>query len=136
MAINLFTKHTIFEIGTADFFTSFFDTIEYRLTRGLFGKKYPIVLTEFYKGNLKYENLEKAERELNDIQKRLKKLNPSKVVWDKNDLSKKPPWGNNISSDITDLSNYYVTSNGKDLFEVLFKAINKAKSEKSGIEIK
>ena len=135
MGIHLSTSHYIYEIGTSDFLTSFFNTIECRLTKGLFGKKYPIVLNEFYNGNLKYENLEKAERELKDIQKRLKKIKPSKVVWDKNDLNKTPPWGNEISSDITDLSNYYVTSDGRDLFDVIFRVIEKAKSEKSGIKI-
>ncbi len=135
MGVHLSTSNYIYDIGTSDFLTSFFDTIEYRLTKGLFRKKYPIVLNEFYNGHLKYENLEKAEQELKDIQKRLKKFKPSKVIWDKNDLDKKPPWGNKISSDITDLSNYYVTSNGKDLFDVIFKAIEKAKSEKSGITI-
>ncbi len=133
MRVHLRTNNLIYEIGSSDFFTSFFDTIEIRLTNRLFGKKYPVVLTDFYNGNLKYENLDKAEKELKDIQKRLKKFKPSKVVWDKYDLNKMPPWGNDISSDITDLSNYYVTSDGKDLFEVIFRAIEMAKSQKSGI---
>lgn len=135
MGLHLSTSHYIYEIGTSDFLTSFFDTIEYRLTRGIFGKKYPVVLNEFYNGYPKYENLDNAEKELKDIQKRLKKLKPSKVIWDKNDLNKKPPWGDNISSDITDLSNYHVTSDGKVLFDVIFRAIEKGKSEKSGIKI-
>ncbi|MBB3697739.1 immunity 70 family protein [Flammeovirga yaeyamensis] len=135
MGLHLRTNHYIFEIGTSEFLTSFFDTIEVRLTKGLFGKKYPIILNELYQGNLNYENLDLAKKELNDIQKRLKKLKPSKVVWDKYDRNKKPPWGNNISPDITNLSNYFVTSGGKDLFEVILRAIETAKSEKSGITI-
>ena len=135
MGVHLRTNHFTFEIGTSDFFASFFDTIEIRLTKGIFGKKYPIVLNEFYRGNLNYQSLDKAEEELQDIQKRLRKFKPSKVVWDKYDLDKMPPWGNDISSDITDLSNYFVTSDGKDLFEVIFRAIETAKSEKSGIKI-
>tara|TARA_R110002096_G_C14454124_1_gene711798 strand:- start:58 stop:468 length:411 start_codon:yes stop_codon:yes gene_type:complete len=135
MGVHLNTGNNIYEIGTSSFLISFFDTIEYRLTKGVFGKKYPIVLNEFYNGNLKDENLVKAELELKDIQKRLKKFKPSKVIWDKHDLNKKPPWGNNISSDITDLSNYFVTSDGKDMFEVIFEAIEMAKIEKNGIKI-
>ncbi|MFD2824518.1 immunity 70 family protein [Lacinutrix iliipiscaria] len=135
MGVHLKTKNLIYEIGAIDFLTSFFHTIEYRLTKGFFGKKYPIILGEFYDGELKYENLERAEKELKDIQKRLKKFKPSKVIWDKNDLKKTPPWENNISEDITDLSNYYVTSNGKDLFEIIFLAIEDAKYLKSGIII-
>ncbi|MEQ9441805.1 MAG: immunity 70 family protein [Cyclobacteriaceae bacterium] len=135
MGVHLRTSHFIYEIGTSDFLTSFFDTIEVRLTKGIFGKKYPTVLNEFYNGNLNYENLDKAEKELKEIQNRLKKFKPSKLVWDKYDLNKMPPWGNNISTDITDLSNYYVTSDGQDLFEVIFRAIETAKSEKCGITI-
>jgi 2,3-bisphosphoglycerate-dependent phosphoglycerate mutase len=129
------TSDFIYEIGSSDFLISFFDTIEIRLTKGIFGKKYPSILNDLYQGNLKYENLEKAEIELKDIQKRFKKFKPSEVVWDKYDKSKSPPWGNNISSEITDLSNYYVTSDGEDLFAVLFRVIEMAKSEKTEITI-
>ena len=135
MAIHLKTSHFIYEVGTSDFFIAFFDTIEYRLTKGLFGQKYPTILNEFYSGKLSVDNLDKAENELKDIRRRLQKFSPSKVVWDKNDLAKQPPWGDNISEDITDLSNYFVTSDGRDLFEVLFRAISTAKTEKSDLLI-
>ena len=46
-----------------------------------------------------------------------------------------PPWGTNISKDIRNLSDYYVTSDGNNLLDVLFKAINKAKELKSYLEI-
>ncbi|NOT73739.1 MAG: hypothetical protein HOP08_02340 [Cyclobacteriaceae bacterium] len=122
-------------MGSNDFLTSFFDTIEYHLTKGLFGKKYPTVLKEFYNGRLSYQSLIQAETELKEIQQRLKKFDPSKVVWDKFDLTKRPPWGDDISDEITDLSNYFVTSEGKDLFEVLFDAIDKAKAEKTELVV-
>jgi len=135
MGIHLRTGHLIYEVGTSDFLISFFDTIEIRLTKGLFGRKYPVVLTDFYGGKVSPEKLVQAENELIDIQKRLKKMKPSKVVWDKNDLSKRPPWGDDISGDITDLSNYFVTSNGNDLFEVIFSAIEMAKQGNSELII-
>ena len=135
MGVHLRTSHFIYEIGSSDFFSSFFDTIDYRLTKGLFGKKYPTILKELYSGRIPYENLEKAEKELKDIQNRLKKFDPSKVIWNKYDLTKKPPWGDNISNEITDLSNYFVTSNGVDLFEILFSAIEKAISEREELVI-
>lgn len=135
MAVHLNTKQSTFLIGSGSFLGSFFDTIEYRLTRGFWGKKYPVVLGEFYQGKLSYQHLDAAAQELRDIQKRLKKFKPSKVVWDKLDLSKKPPWGNNISPAITSLANYYLTSDGKDLFQVLFEAIETAKVEKSDLRI-
>ena len=45
------------------------------------------------------------------------------------------PWGNNISSDITDLSNYFITSDGEDLITIMFHAIDKAIELKSDIII-
>ncbi|MDE6662813.1 MAG: immunity 70 family protein [Lachnospiraceae bacterium] len=52
------------------------------------------------------------------------------------DLSKQPPWGSNISKDITDLSNYFVTSDGNDFLSVFFHALEKAKGLRADIEIK
>ena len=69
------------------------------------------------------------------IKKELKKFPPSYVVWDAEDLKLTPPWGNNISSDITDLSNYFVTNEGRDLISVLNEAMEDAKEIHSDIEI-
>jgi 2,3-bisphosphoglycerate-dependent phosphoglycerate mutase len=135
VGVHLKASDFTYAIGSKDFFGSFFDTIDYHLTRGIFNKKYPTVLKEFYNGRLAYDSLIKAERELKDIQQRLKKLDPSKIIWDRDDLAKRPPWGDNISNEITDLSNYFVTSDGKDLFEVLFEAIEKARAEKADLII-
>ena len=63
-------------------------------------------------------------------------ISPQKVIWDIEDLSQQPPWGNDISEDITDLSNYFVTSEGEDLFDVLFKAFGRAKDDHENVEIK
>ncbi|EPR66901.1 immunity 70 family protein [Cyclobacterium qasimii] len=130
MGVHLRTSHFIYEVGSSEFFISFFDTIEIRLTKGLFGKNYPVVLTDFYSGKISLDKLETAEKELAEIRKRLKRLKPYKVVWDKNDLARQPPWGNEISEDVTNLSNYFVPSDGRDLFEVIFRAIEMAKKEK------
>lgn len=135
MSIFLTAKMIGYQIGTPAFFTSFFDTIDVHLTKGLFGKKYPIVLGEFQDGVLRNENLDKAEVELKNIKKRFKKLKPSKIIWDKYDLTKKPPWGSEISDEITSMANYYVTCNGEDLFEIIFKAIAEAKTLKSDLKI-
>ncbi|MBE9175423.1 hypothetical protein IQ225_09140 [Synechocystis salina LEGE 06155] len=50
---------------------------------------------------------------------KLSKFSPDKVIWDIENLDIIPPWGNGISSDITDLLNYFVTSSGRDLIAVL-----------------
>ena len=38
--------------------------------------------------------------------------------------------GNNISNDITNLSNYFVTSDGEDFITIFFNALEKAKNYK------
>ena len=65
---------------------------------------------ELYQGCLKNQDLNEGLEELRKVRKELKNFSPSDVIWDAEDLSLTPPWGNNISSDITDLSNYFVTS--------------------------
>ena len=74
--------------------------------------------------------------ELSIIKKELQKFSPEKVVWDIEDLSKQPPWGNDISKDITDLSNYFVTSDGNDFLTVFSHALEKAKEVNAEIVIK
>ena len=81
------------------------------------------------------ESSRKAKRELEDIQRRLKAFSPAEVVWNAEDLTKLPPWGENISKDISDLSNYFVTSNGEDLITVMLDALKTAKKEKVDVEI-
>ena len=59
-------------------------------------------------------------------QKKLKGFPPKDVVWDIDDLSKQPPWKDNISGDITNLSDYFVTSDGEDFITLFFRALQKA----------
>ena len=56
-------------------------------------------------------------------------------MWDIEDISKQPPWGKNISSDITDLSNYFITSDGRDLISVILMALNDSICEKTDVDI-
>jgi len=123
MAVGLKSGSVVDEIGTQDFFHSFFSTIHHHLENGGWGSGYPILMTELYQGKLSPENALSALNELNAISKKLAALPPEKVVWDIDDLSATPPWGANISSDITDLSNYFVTSTGRDLIETIKKAL-------------
>ena len=81
------------------------------------------------------EKTDIAFEELNTIREELKNFSPDKVVWDIDDLFKQPPWGKNISEDITDLSNYFVTSEGEDFISVLFTALNDSKEMKAPVEI-
>lgn len=46
-------------------------------------------------------------------------------MWDLDDPSKQPPWGKNISREITDLSNYFITNEGKDFIILLLMRLIK-----------
>ena len=133
MAIGLSVDFLWYPIGNESFVHSFFSSICYNLEKQEWGSRFPFLMNNLYQGKLKYTDVDSAIEELTTIQKELKKFSPNQVVWDIEDLSKQPPWGDKISSEITDLSNYYITCNGEDLFEIMFKALNDSESEKQDI---
>ncbi|WP_149207209.1 immunity 70 family protein [Flavobacterium johnsoniae] len=135
MAIGLKVSNYWFEIGTGDFFHCFFSNIAYHLEKENWGSIYPILMNELYQAELKNKNIDKAIHELKKIQIDFGKIPPSKIIWDIENLSLTPPWGDNISPEITNLSNYFLTSNGKDLFEIFFEALLKANNDRTDLLI-
>ena len=126
MSVAITVKYYLFQIGTSDFLHSFFSTVAYNLEDGIWGSKYPFLMKELYSGRLNNKNVGLAMEELVIIKEKLSGISVKNVVWDIEDLSKQPPWGDNISVDITDLSNYFVTSEGEDLITVIIHAFEKA----------
>lgn len=92
-------------------------------------------MNERYQGTLDKDNVETAIEELKKIQLELQAFSPDKLVWDIDDLSNQPPWGKNISNDITNLSNYFVTSDGEDFITIFFNALEKAKKMQMDLTI-
>ena len=124
-----------YEVGSGDFLHSFFSTVAVNLENGKWGSRFPVIMNELYQGKISSRKVEKAIKEVETIKSELKNYPPSKVVWDIEDLSKLPPWGDDIDEEITDLSNYFVTSDGEDFIEVFMQALNQAKEMKKPIEI-
>ncbi len=124
-----------FEIGTQDFLHCFFSTVAVNLEESNWGSKFPIIMSELYQGHLDEKNVTGAVKELKSIKKKLKKFVPDKVVWDFDNLDLLPPWKNEICSDITDLSNYFVTSDGDDFITLFMHALEKAKELKLCVDI-
>ncbi|QTD39542.1 immunity 70 family protein [Sporosarcina sp. Te-1] len=135
MAVGFKVKYYWYQVGHGDFLHSFFSTISYHLEQNGWGTEYPFLLNELYNGKLENKNIDSAITELEAIKKKLQKFSPSQVIWDIDDLSKRPPWGDNISNDITNLSNYFVTSEGEDLINMLMKALEKGKKTNSDVYI-
>ena len=120
-------KYYMYTIGTADFLHSFFSTVCGRLENGKWGSRYPYLMNELYQGTLPAEHLAAGTEELAQIKRELAQFAPDQVIWDIEDRSLTPPWGDNISEDITDLSNYFVTSEGEDFLTVFSAALDKAR---------
>ena len=135
MAVGFRIDFLWYQIGQEDFLHAFFSTICYRLEQGNWGSKYPHLMNKLYQGELAWEDVKSARKELDDVSKCLKKLKPSDVIWDIDDIEKQPPWENKISHDITDMSNYFVTSDGRDLIAIIFKVFDDAEEERIKIEI-
>lgn len=135
MAVGFKVDFLIYQVGNGDFLHSFFSTISYHLEPDGWGTKFPYLVKHLYNGKLAWIEVPKAIKELEEIRLKLKSFSPNDVVWDIDDLSKRPPWGDNISSDITNLSNYFVTSDGRDLINVLLRALQDSLSEKTDIEV-
>lgn len=124
-----------YEIGAASFLHSFFSTVAYNLEGGNWGTRFPVIMNELYQGELTNANVPNAKVELNTIESELKNISPDKVIWDMEDLGKQPPWGTRISNQITDLSNYFVTSDGRDFLTIFRKALDDAIEIKTDIII-
>ena len=124
-----------FQIGTGDFLHSFFSTVALQLENGSWGSKYPVIMNELYQGEWPANKTDLAIDELIQIKEGLSGLSSEQVVWDIEDLSKQPPWGNKISPDITDLSSYFVTSDGEDFIGVLERALKTAAEEGDALKI-
>ena len=120
-------KYYMYTIGTADFLHSFFSTVCGRLENGKWGSRYPYLMNELYQGMLSAEHLAAGAEELVQIKKNLARFAPIQVFSHIDDRSLTPPWGDNISDDITDLSNYFVTSDGNDFLTVFSAALDKAR---------
>ena len=112
MTVGLRVDFLWYPIGTGDFFHSFFSTICYNLEHKIWGSKYPLIMNELYQGKVKCHDIKKIQKELFSIQKKLSKLPPEKVVWD-----------------IEDLEDYFITSEGDNLIEIIHEAFVQSEIE-------
>lgn len=126
MAVELRTGSVVWPVGSSEFLHAFFSTIAARLEPDAWGSRFPAVMTTLYGGEIGGEDATRALAELDQIREELRAFAPSEVVWDYEDRAKRPPWGDEIAPDITDLGNYFVTADGKDLFDVLAEAVGYA----------
>jgi hypothetical protein len=128
MAIGIRVGSITDEIGAPSFFHAFFSTISAHCDRSGWGSRFPN-LFKLYEGRLPAGDARSAAAELIEAKLALTKLRPAEVVWDIEDRTAKPPWGDQISPKITSLGNYFVSSTGRDLFDLLEEALLAATKE-------
>jgi 2,3-bisphosphoglycerate-dependent phosphoglycerate mutase len=134
--VALHTAAQSFEVGSGSFIYCFFSTVSVNLEPSGWGSRFPVLMKKLYEGNVRPSDLPLLKQELITVQSEFKRFPPSKVVWDFEHRDRRPPWGDNISTSITDLSNYFVTSDGKDLFQVFLQAVTEAERAKSAIQVR
>lgn len=119
MSVGLMVGYNWWTVGEGSFLTAFFSTVYVRLENNEWGSKYPVIMNKLYWGEIPLEYLEAGIAELLSIQEELKNLPPHDIVWEFEDLSATPPWGDNIAAHITNLLQYFITSSGSDLVDVM-----------------
>lgn len=135
MAAGFKVNYYWYQVGHGDFLHSFFSTISFHLEQNGWGTEYPYLLNKLYYRKLENKDINGAIIELEEIKKKLQRYSPAQVIWDIDDLSKRPPWGDQISEEITNLSNYFVTSEGEDLIDLLMKSLRMGIKTKSDVQI-
>jgi 2,3-bisphosphoglycerate-dependent phosphoglycerate mutase len=129
MTVGLRIGGIVDEVGSSDFLHAFFSTISSHLEPEGWGTRYPELMNDLHQGKLEKEAADKVLNDILEIREQLKSFPPSDVVWDIENPDATPPWGDNISTGISDLSNYFVTSTGRDVFEVLIECLEALKAE-------
>lgn len=130
MSVGFQVGNILEEVGAADFLHAFFSTISYHLEPGGWGTRYPVLMNGLYRqGSLDAYQSVRALQEVREIRDLLRSYRPEQVIWDIEDLTAKPPWGDDISSEITSLADYFVASSGRDLFDVLIECLEELGQE-------
>jgi len=101
------------DIGNYSYWNCFYSTIVVKLKK----LKKEILQALSFLENVECKPIDCIEtaRQLNLIRDNLSKISPKELVYDLNDLSKRPPWEGNISPVVTSCGNFFTTADGKDL---------------------
>lgn len=116
-----------YPVGGSKYILSFFSTVAYRLEHKQWGSRFPAIMKELYSGKMEPEYIDEAIAELTTIQEELKRFPPEQAIWNFEDLTEPPNFGEHANKNATDLSNFFLNCDGRDFFTVLFLALNDAK---------
>jgi 2,3-bisphosphoglycerate-dependent phosphoglycerate mutase len=123
MSVALHVGDRAYELGSAAFLNAFFSTVFVRVECNQWGSRFPVLMTELYSGEVPAAHVGVLLEELRSLREALATLPPDAVVWDHAEPTAQPPWGSEIAAHIQSMADYFVTSDGKDLIEVLQTAL-------------
>jgi hypothetical protein len=135
MTVGIQAGSSISEVGASSFFNAFFSTLTGLLEPEGRGTRFPVIAGDFYEGHISSGQTDKARSELVLIQAELAQHPPSAVIWDFEDRTKQPPWGDDFSPNITSMANYFVSSTGRDMFELMLEVFDYADRRQFDINI-
>ena len=136
MAVGIKVGAGVDLLGDGDFVAAYFSTIAGNLEPEGWGTRFPVAMGPFYQGEVPAEQVPALRRELATIRAELADLPPDRVIWDLDDRDAQPPWRDDIAADITDLGNYFVTMDGKDMFDVIEEALDYAERTEQAAMLK
>ena len=84
MSVGLKVGFFWYEIGAGDFLHSFFSTVSYHLENKEWGTVYPVLMEKLYRGSVDTGELEELEKELSDVEQRLRSIPPDRDLGSKN----------------------------------------------------
>ena len=134
--IHITVRNFIFELGYPSIMKALFNSIAHHLEGREWGSKYPVIMNELYYEGIEVEHLEQGLKEIKEIQEKLKDYAPDQIVWNYEDITISPPWGNRISDNITSLSNYFMSTDGNESIDTIIYAIELALRVKHRVCIK
>ena len=123
MTIAFRNGTAITEIGIDVVLHSLLSTVAVHLEGGAWGARFPLIMIKLYQGRLDAPDADTALLELRQIRAGLATLAPAELIWDFNDLSRRPPWGDAVAPRIISMANYHTTNTGQCLLDEMFDCV-------------
>lgn len=136
MGVCLYVGQERFEVGSGSFLNSFFSTVGSRLEQSRWGSRFPVLQNQLFQGHLEFAHAAEALAELRSVRDQLALLSPDQLVWDIEQPEAMPPWGSRIAPSITSLANYWWTSDGRPLLDVIELALQRVIALREDLNIR
>ncbi|WP_308921490.1 Imm70 family immunity protein [Janthinobacterium sp. J1-1] len=125
----------ITEIGINVVLHSLLSTVAVRLEGGEWGARFPLIMIKLYQGRLDAPDADTALLELRQIRAGLATLAPAELIWDFNDLSRQPPWGDAVAPRTTSMADYHTTNASRNLLDEMLACVTALKDGGGVLEI-